>query len=392
MKREVKIIFHIDLNAFYATCAMIKEPYLKNKVFAIGGITSSRRGVLSTASYKARALGIRAGMSLKEALDIFPKLLVVPTDFPFYREKSREFINFLKKYSELILQASIDEAYLDVTELAKTKHPLEIAKEIQTRLVNEYQLPCSIGIAPTLYLAKMGSDMKKPLGITILRKRELKDTIWPLDINDSFGIGKKTAKLLKEKNIFTINDFLLKENKDKILTVMSEKNYLANVNEMIGESNNIVDPNKYALPQSISHETTLNYAIDQEEALLPFLMELSERVYLRLKKYKMVYKTVGIKLKSDQFKTINRSYTFFDYQDEAIVIKNQVEALLQEYYDGTPLRLVGVFIQNLLTEEQLKTEYDLFNYQKLTGKEEKINEVIKKINQKTANSIKKGIK
>src|SRR5690606_32733077 len=118
MQKKVKIIFHIDMNAFYASCAMIKEPYLKHKVFVVGGQLSSNRGVISTASYKARKLGIKAAMGLAEALKIYPRLLVVPTDFNLYREKSELFMNLLSEYSHLMLPASIDEAYLDVTELA----------------------------------------------------------------------------------------------------------------------------------------------------------------------------------------------------------------------------------------------------------------------------------
>src|SRR5690554_106293 len=108
MQKNVKIIFHIDLNAFYATCAMIKEPYLKNKVFVVGGAVSSTRGVISTASYRARKYGIHAAMSIQEALKRYPRLLVVPTDFAFYRKKSEAFMNVLGQYSDLVLQASID--------------------------------------------------------------------------------------------------------------------------------------------------------------------------------------------------------------------------------------------------------------------------------------------
>ena len=134
MKKEVKIIFHIDLNAFFATCAIIKEPYLANKIFVVGGSAAMRKGVLSTASYKARELGIKSGMSIHEALNIYPQLLVVPLDFNLYHKQSMIFFNFLKKYSNLILKGSIDEAYVNMTELSKTRHPLEIAKEMQDTL------------------------------------------------------------------------------------------------------------------------------------------------------------------------------------------------------------------------------------------------------------------
>lgn len=392
MNKKVKIIFHIDLNAFFATCAMIKDPYLKDKIFVVGGEGRSRKGVISTASYKARALGVKSGMSLLEALEIYPKLLSVPIDFPLYQKKSREFINFLKSYSGLVLQASIDEAYVDMTEASLKKHPLEIAKEIQDTLEKEYQLPCSIGIAPTLYLAKMASDMKKPLGITVLRKRDLNKILYPLPIGESFGIGRKTAPILNNLGIHTIGDFLEDKNKEKILTIMSLKNYQNHIKELSGKGNNIVDPKKYAIPQSISHETTLNYLIDEPEAILTHINDLSERVYKRLKSYSLYYRTVGIKLKFDDFKSITRSYSFFNHEDEEVLIKNQAEILLEEHYDGRPVRLIGVFVSNLITKEQLDNEFDLFNYQKLTKKADEIDKIIEKINQKQGKVVKKGIK
>ncbi len=129
MKKEIKIIFHIDLNAFYASCAIIEEPYLKDKVFVVGGRSSSNRGVVSTASYKARAYGIHSAMNINEAYERYPRLVIVPTDFALYNKFSNHFFSFLKTYSSLILAGSIDEAYVDMTERSKKQHPLDIAKE-----------------------------------------------------------------------------------------------------------------------------------------------------------------------------------------------------------------------------------------------------------------------
>ncbi|PKK96684.1 MAG: DNA polymerase IV, partial [Tenericutes bacterium HGW-Tenericutes-3] len=168
MKNNIKIIFHIDLNAFFASCAVIKDPYLKNKAFVVGGSSTFRRGVVSTASYEARKLGIHSAMNINDAFRIYPKLIFVPTEFSLYKKYSELFFSFLKRYSNLIIEGSIDEAYIDMTEASMKKHPMDLAKEIQDGLMKEYQLPCSIGIAPTLFLAKMASDMKKPLGITVL--------------------------------------------------------------------------------------------------------------------------------------------------------------------------------------------------------------------------------
>ena len=205
LKKEnhAKIIFHIDMNAFFCSVACILNPQLRGKAFAIGR-ENSYRGVISTASYEARAFGINSAMPLSEAYKIKPDLIVVHIDYKYYTEYHNKFVKLISQYSNLIEVASIDEVYADMTEAAKSKHPLVIAKEIQARLLKEYNLSCSIGIAPTLFLAKMASDLKKPLGVSVVRKRDVKDILYPLSVKEIYGIGKKTYPRLIENNIKTI--------------------------------------------------------------------------------------------------------------------------------------------------------------------------------------------
>ncbi len=369
MEKKVKIIFHIDLNAFYATCAMIKEPYLKHKVFVIGGPSGQvRRGVISTASYAARKLGIRSAMSIAEAVKIYPKLLVVPTDFRLYYEKSRQFIDFLKTYSDLVLQASIDEAYVDVTELSLHKHPLEIAKEIQNRLVDEYQLPCSIGIAPTLFLAKMGSDLKKPLGITVIRKRDVSKILYPLGVEDIHGIGKKTYPKLQEKGILTIGDFMNPHYKDIVLDVISENHFIDVYGAIKGQSSDVVDPMRYALPKSVSSETTFSYPTTDRVILMDAIKDQMIRTFNRLQRNDMVCRTVGIKLKDEDFNVISRGTSLFDYSDDRQIFLEQVDSLFEQYYADEPIRLVGVYMNNLMLKEDYLKQIDLFNYHEFDEK------------------------
>ena len=249
MNFTTKIIFHIDLNAFYATVEAILDPKLKTKVFAVGGGKSYfRGGVLLTASYKARKFGIHSGMSITEALKKYPKLLIVPPSRGEYKKYSKLFMNTLNKYKAVVYQASIDEAYMDVTEISKETHPLKLAKEIQDFLYNKYQLPSSIGIAPTLFLAKMGSDFKKPMGITVMRKRDVKKKLYPLKVGSMYGIGRKTNQRLNEINIFTLEDLMNQDNKDKVIEAIGENAYQSYSDNLMGKSNEIVDPHKYDVP------------------------------------------------------------------------------------------------------------------------------------------------
>ena len=369
MKKNVKIIFHIDLNAFFASCAVIKEPYLKDKVFVVGGNPMTRRGVVSTASYPARKLGIHSAMAINDAFRIYPKLIIVPIQFNLYQKYSHLFFQYLRKYSSLVLEGSIDEAYVDMTELSETKHPLEIAKEIQEGLIKEYGLPCSIGIASTLFLAKMSSDMKKPLGITVMRKKDIVDKLFPLPISSCFGIGKKTYPRLEQIGIQTIGDFTKKENKNKILSIMSEPSYESYLDHILGRSSDIIDPKRYMIPKSISNETTLNYSMDDHEAIFKIITEILEHTHERLVKEELVAKTIGIRLRDSNFETINRSYTFNEHTDDYDLFYDAVETLFEDNYHKEALRLVGVFMNSVIQKKDLKQDYNLFTYQEFSKRE-----------------------
>ncbi len=372
MKNSVKIIFHIDLNAFFCSCAMIKEPYLKDKVFVVGGSSTMRRGVVSTSNYNARKLGIHSAMSINDALHIYPKLVIVPTDFKLYKKYSNHFFDYLKKYSDLILPGSIDEAYVDMTESSKTKHPLDLAKEIQNGLYETYGLPCSIGIAPTLFLAKMASELKKPMGITVIRKKEIVQKLFPLPIKDMFGIGKKTYPKLIELGILTIGDFIKEEYKKKILTLMSEASYLSYLEHILGRSSDEINPDKYGIPKSISNETTLNYPMDEFDAIFEIIKEQLDESYRRLIKEELVCKTVGIRLKDTEFNMMSRSFTFNEYTDDFDKIYDQILELFEKNYDQKPVRLAGVSLSQLLLKKDLKIDINLFNYQEFTKREAKM--------------------
>lgn len=369
MNFTTKIIFHIDLNAFYASVEAILDPNLQNKVFAVGGGRSYfRGGVLLTASYKARRYGIRSGMSITEALKKYPKLLIVPPSRGEYKKYSKLFIETLKKYTDVVYQASIDEAYMDVTLKSKEIHPIDLAKEIQEYLFKTYKLPSSIGIAPTLFLAKMGSDFKKPMGITVMRKRDVKKKLYPLKVGSMFGIGRKTNERLNEINIFTLEDLMSPSNKDKIIETIGENAYQTYYDNLMGKSNDIVDPHKYEIPQSISNETTLKYDMDIIDLLKEELNNLFEETYERLIKDDYMCKNAFIKIRYSNFKTMTKTKSFSEESDDKDLLNQTIQDLFENYYNQTPVRLLGLGFGGIIEKKDFKIDRTIFNYKDVDSK------------------------
>lgn len=374
---KAHIIFHIDFNAYFCSVAEIFNPALRDTAFAIGR-ENSLYGVISTCSYEARKYGIRSGMSQTEALKLYPKLNIVSLPYENYVNYHKKFLSLLHEYTDLIEVASIDEAYIDVTKVCDKVHPLLLAKEIQTKLLERYHLKVSIGIAPTLFLAKMASDMKKPLGITVLRIRDIKEKLYPLSVKDIFGIGKKTAPRLENIGINNICDFVNENNKAKIVNLIGLKHYNHVIESLSGKSRNYIDNEKTSVNESISVSETYDRRLTQEEDILSELEKLTRNLYKRLTRQDKYVKTISITLRDTNFKTITRSKTI-EYTNDYIIIKNVVDDLFYDNYDYKTYRLLGVTFANLISKELLPKPYDLFN---IDNKKTIIDEMVLSLNEK----------
>lgn len=362
MKKAVKVIFHIDMNAFFTSVEQIVRPELKGKPIAISGSnTIYNKGVILTASYEARQFGVKSAMPVFQAKELCPELILVPARHDVYQAYSDQMIKFLKTYTPLVEVGSIDEAYLDVSDLLQ--HPLELAKEIQSRLYHELGLPCSIGIAPNKFLAKMASDLKKPMGITVLRRREVPEKLWPLSISQMYGIGKKTAPKLINAGVLTIGDLIKPEHKtvlEQILGNQYEKFY----QHALGYGDTQVDPRKNEEYKSIGHSTTMNVAIVDEIEAKKVLHELTEMVCARLIRHRYLAKTITTQIRYENFKTHSKSLTIAKPTDEFDTIYPIVESLFEDLWSEEPIRLLGVSTGNLVDRKDYQEEINLFNYEK----------------------------
>ena len=376
-----RIIFHIDMNQFFCSVACILNPSLRGRAFAIGR-ENTTRGVLSTASYEARKYGIHSAMSLKEAFDLLPSLLVIHVDYSHYVEYHYKFLKIIRDYTNLIEVASIDEVYANMTEASKNKHPLVLAREIQKRLLVELELPSSVGIAPTLYLAKMASDMKKPMGLTVIRKRDAKEILSPLPVSAIFGIGKKTYPKLIDHNINTIGDFLNLDNKDVILEVVGEKTYNYAYNSLLGFSSNVVNPERYDNTSSISESRTYDIPKVSIDEILYEMVNMIKSVYKRMVDGDYLTKTVSITLRDSSFKTKSKQRSLDNYTDDLVYINQIISELLDELFENKEYRLIGVGLSNLIDRKSLPKEYNLFTINDIDEKEEEIDNLIKEFQNK----------
>jgi len=353
-----KVILHIDLNAFFAACEVLRDPTLKGKPLIVGG--ANRRGIVSTASYEARKYGIHSAMPTYKALRLCPNLIIKEPDFKLYHHYSSLFFNYLKDHvSPLLEVASIDECYIDATErLKNNRNPIGFIKELQQTLLQEIGLGCSIGVAPTKFLAKMASNYKKPLGITIYRRRELANTLWKLPINEMYGIGKATAPRLLALDIKTIGDLATTEDPEvkkllgKSFFTFKEWANGRGSDEVIAEEED---------PKSIGHSSTFMFDTENYEEISALFKEMSNSVSERAKREGKVGLTIQIVMRYYNFENVNRSVTLNKPTNNAITIFYEAMKLFDKNYKDEPLRLVGVTLQNLSDEGSLVEQLSLFD-------------------------------
>lgn len=383
-----KVIFHIDLNAFFASAEEVLDPSLKDKPVVVSG--QSRRSVVSTANYIARQYGIHSAMPLQMAMDLCPDLVVVKGHYSFYEELSNRFIDEIKKITPLVEQASIDECYADMTEaIQHYEKPLDLAWKIQQNLYQNYHLKCSIGVAPNKFLAKMASDMKKPMGITVIRKQEVPLKLWPLNIKEMQGIGKKTAPLMNELGIMTIGDLANYQDIERLQKVLGK-----NTQNMIDKANGISSSEIVISHEvkSLSQSTTFHTDISDYEEIAGIFKKLAENLSLRMKEEGKIGSLVSISIRYYDFNTIVRSKKLDHPIQSADDLYENAIALYDQNQSDQTIRHLGIGIAALKDANTQSVQISLFDLPKTTNDTlEIIDELNKKLSKKSltvASSIK----
>lgn len=351
-----KVIFHIDLNSFFASAEILKNTALEGLPVVVAGL--HRRSVVCTASYEARAFGVHSAMPLMMAQEKCPQLVVVQGDYSWYEELSERFFQFLQNFTPWLEPASIDECYLDVTDAIKHyKRPMDLAWIIQKRIFDELGLPCSIGVAPNKFLAKMASDMRKPMGITILRKQEIAKKLWPLSIKEMYGIGKKTVPILEANEIETIGDFANPKNETKIMTLLGKHAYVSILNAR-GISNNQLSYNHSV--QSISQSTTLDRDITDYDEVKTVFRRLAHSLSLRAKSNNLKGSLISVSIRYFDFTNAVRSMSIQGYTNDEHILLEHALLLFDRNSNDKEIRHLGIGLGSLFSAEHTVDQIDMF--------------------------------
>lgn len=369
--KKGRVILHVDMNSFYASVEMAYDAELKGKPLAIAGNPEERRGIIVTCSYEARKFGVRTTMPLWEAKKLCPDLIIKKPNFDRYRSASAAMFDLLRQYTELVEPVSIDEGYMDITDCSDLGSPVQIAESIQKRILEQLDLPCSIGIAPNKFLAKTASDMKKPMGITVLRKRDIPRILWPLEVGEMHGVGSKTADKLKSIGINTIGG--LAEANDIQLKGLLGINGQRLKERANGQDNRVVDPDSVYDFKSIGNSTTLPRDVSNQVELLKVLDRLSEQVAARMKRKEAVATNISVMIRFKDRKTITRSQKLQNPVSKKDEIAAAAKKLFLKHWNGDPVRLLGITGTDLLEADQAVKQLDLFSFEQDAKKEPLIN-------------------
>jgi DNA polymerase-4 len=357
-------IAHVDMDAFYASVELLRYPELRGKPVVIGGGRNATpelqsdgtwrfaklrdyagRGVVTTSTYEARAFGVFSAMGMMKAAQLAPDAVLLPTDFDSYRRYSRLFKDAVRTFTDQIEDRGIDEIFVDLTQVDGDSHTL--GSRIKEAVREATGLTCSIAIAPNKLLAKIGSELDKPDGLTILSMSDIESRIWPLAAKKVNGIGPRANERLAGLGILTVGDIasadlgLLQENFGRTYAA-----WLARIANGVDDREVVVSSE----PKSMSRETTFerDMHVERDRTILtPALNQLCERVAQDLDRKGYCGRTVGVKIKFADFKIVTRDISLPAGVRDSGAIRRAVSVCLKRIELDRRIRLIGVRVSTL---------------------------------------------
>jgi DNA polymerase-4 len=336
-------ILHVDMDAFFASVEIRRRPELRGKPVVVGG---GHRGVVAAASYEARRYGIRSAMPMTQALRRCPRAVVLPPDRAAYQEASARVMTMLRDVTPLVEPLSLDEAFLDVAGVVRVYgRPGAIAAAIRARVAAELQLTCSVGVAPSKFIAKLASARCKPDGLLVVPAARVLDFLHPLPVTALWGVGARTAEPLRRLGVTTVGDLAAVPGDTLRRAVgAAAAQHLA----ALASGNDPRPVSTDDVEKSISSDRTLDVDLTAEADVGRELLRLSDDVGRRLRARGMVARTIGIKIRFADFRTVTRVRTLPTCTDATTLINaTAVELYRGLQLDRPRIRLVGVKAENL---------------------------------------------
>ncbi|MDP1547162.1 MAG: DNA polymerase IV [Anaerolineales bacterium] len=380
-----RTILHLDLDAFFCSVEETQNPSLRGKPFAVGG-KPDERGVVASCSYAARALGIRSAMPMSRAVRLCKDLIIVPGRHNLYREYSERVMEKLRNLTPHVEQISIDEAFLDISEISHS--PQRLALDLQTAIRTELDLPSSIGIASNKLVAKIATEVGKksnkkknepPFGLTIVPAGEEAKFLAPLPADMLWGVGPKTSARLTELGIHTIGD--IANWPEKELANLFGENGRDLWRHAQGIDNRPI-VTEYET-KSVSQETTFNVDVRDEKTLEKTLHEQARDVARQLRKSDLAGKTVKLKIRWSDFTTITRQVTLptsTDNEDE--IYRSAVKLMKAVRKPNQPVRLIGVGVSGIGAPVRQLSLWDVGS-----EKSRKLQEVVDQLQEKYGKDV-----
>jgi DNA polymerase-4 len=365
-------IAHLDMDAFYASVELLRYPELRGLPVVIGGSAHQQpgvledgsrqflrlknyigRGVITTATYEARVFGVSSGMGLMKAAQLVPHAILLPAEFHAYRHYSRLFKVAVASVAPEIEDHGIDEIYIDLSELPGDT--LTIARNIKQAVLESTELSCSIGVTPNKLLSKICSDLEKPDGLTILDLADIPNRIWPLPVRKISGIGPKATQKLATLGITTIADLAHAD------TTFLQTHFGSSYGHWLHEAAHGIDDRPVVTetePRSLSRETTFERDLHprhDRHILSKILTDLCANVANDLHRKGYASRTISIKLRYDDFRTISRNITLSSPTADAVAVRRAAEECLRRVPLKQKLRLLGVRASTLSAADTLRS-------------------------------------
>ncbi len=393
MQPEIRRIAHLDMDAFYASVELLRYPQLKGLPVVIGGGRRQEddllgrlalaypeqawtqddladipldffprlagytgRGVITTATYAARQFGVGSAMGLMKAAKLCPQAILLPVDFAQYRHYSQRFKAIIADIAPVMENRGVDEVYIDFTEVpgGQREGGRVLARLIQKAIFDNTGLTCSVGVAPNKLLAKMASEFNKPNGISVVLEEDLQPLIWPLACRKINGIGPKSDEKLQSHGIQTIGQLAVREPHWLISTFGNKTGAWLHDAAWGRDNRPVVTESE---PVSMSRETTFErdlHAVRDRSELGAVFTRLCEQVAQDLQRKGYVGKTIGIKLRFEDFSIVTRDLTLPHYTDDAAAIRAAAGQCLKRAPLAKRLRLLGVRVGSLLGAQEAK--------------------------------------